>query len=222
MIGSVAGGASVLRDAREAAKSSAMPHALSPAEQAVVIVDFRNSRREGLHIYTSEELSKPRHSPRIPFPQDPRPKSVQRKNKIQKPISAQFVQVNLRSPRLGGLQRLLPGDLASGIRCGAGHHARKGGFGALVRLIVKITAGNASRSANSRFELKLPVTENACASAFSFAGEAVACQGSSPQMPSGPVYGDCEVPFVPKKRSVTSHQPLANCVELKVTSTPSG
>ena len=31
-----------------------------------------------------------------------------------------------------------------------------------------------------------------------------------------------EVPLVPKKRSVTSHQPFANCVELKVTSTPSG
>src|SRR5215472_6042888 len=78
-----------------------------------------------------------------------------------------------------------------------------------------------SRSANSRLEVKFPVTENDCCSAPGFWVKG-ACQGSSPQMPSGPVYGDWEVPFVPKKRSVTSHQPLANCVELKVTSTLSG
>src|SRR6266568_2922298 len=78
-----------------------------------------------------------------------------------------------------------------------------------------------SRSAHSRLEVNFPVAENApCPE--SFAGVPSACHGSSPQIPSGPVYGDCEVPFVPKKRSVTSHQPLANCVELNVTSTPSG
>src|SRR5205807_2600606 len=53
----------------------------------------------------------------------------------------------------------------------------------------------------------------------------------SSQLTSCPVYAalraimqesaDSE-PFVPKKRSVTSHQPFANCVELKVTSTLSG
>ncbi len=75
MIGSVAGGASVLRDAGEAAKSSAMPHALSPAEQAVVIVDFRNSRREGLHIYTSEELFKTPSLPADSFPAGPAAKT---------------------------------------------------------------------------------------------------------------------------------------------------
>src|SRR6266576_6817839 len=72
-----------------------------------------------------------------------------------------------------------------------------------------------SRSANSRLDVKFPVTENACCSAPGF-GVCGDCQGSSPQIPSGPVYGDCDVPLVPKKRSVTSHQPLANCVELNV------
>src|SRR5258708_2006616 len=78
-----------------------------------------------------------------------------------------------------------------------------------------------SRSANSRFDVNFPVAENA-ASPVSLARDPSACHGSSPQIPSGPVYGDCEVPRVPKKRSVTSHQPLAICVELKVMSTPSG
>src|SRR6266850_25812 len=58
-----------------------------------------------------------------------------------------------------------------------------------------------SRSANSRFEVNFPVVENATCPA-SFAGEPSACQGSSPQMPSGPVYGDCEVHFVPKQDTV--------------------
>src|SRR6266850_4720944 len=78
LIGSVAGGVG------EAARKSAKPHTLSPAEQAVDTVDFKNSRREELHISTSEELSKLRHSRRILFRQDPRPESVQRKDEIRK------------------------------------------------------------------------------------------------------------------------------------------
>src|SRR5689334_2088919 len=78
-----------------------------------------------------------------------------------------------------------------------------------------------SESACSRLEVKFPVTEKDCESPVGLV-EGPYCHGSSPQIPSGPVYGDWEVPFVPKKRSVTSHQPLANCVELKVTSTLSG
>src|SRR6266550_116077 len=106
--------------------------------------------------------------------------------------SPQLIQVNLRIPHLGGLQVFVPGNLVSLVRSGARHHAGQGGFGALGGLIVEITAGNA-------FDER-----------FLFLGG------------RGPVYGDCEVPLVPKKRSVTSHQPLANCVELNVTSTPSG
>jgi hypothetical protein len=77
LIGRVAGGASASHGAGEAARMSAKLHTLSPAEQAVV-TDFRNSRREELRIYTSEELSKLRHSQGIPFRQDARPESVQR------------------------------------------------------------------------------------------------------------------------------------------------
>src|SRR6266436_512362 len=80
LIGRVAGGASVPRGAGEAASKSAKPQTLSPAEQAVVTVDFRNSRREGLHICTSKELSKLRRSPRIFSRQGPPPESVQRQN----------------------------------------------------------------------------------------------------------------------------------------------
>src|SRR5580700_4273072 len=76
-----------------------------------------------------------------------------------------------------------------------------------------------SASANSRFEVNFPVAENPCAS---FSGVCGVCQASSPQIPKGPEYGDCDVPFVPKNRSVTSHHPFANCVELNVTSIPSG
>src|SRR5215469_15918503 len=80
-----------------------------------------------------------------------------------------------------------------------------------------------SGSACSRFEVNFPVAENPWSVAPASLGLGASyCQGSSPQMPSGPRYGDCETPLVPKKRSVTSHHPLANCVELKVTSTPSG
>lgn len=68
MIGNGAEGGvgSVLRDACESAISSLVPHMLSPAEQAVVTVVFRNSRREELHIYTSEAFEF-RGSTRIPF-----------------------------------------------------------------------------------------------------------------------------------------------------------
>src|SRR5215469_853872 len=80
-----------------------------------------------------------------------------------------------------------------------------------------------SGSAWSRLERKFPVTENACGCELSFGVmEFWSCQGSSPQIPKGPTYGDCETPLVPKNLSVTSHQPLMNCVEAKLTSTPSG
>src|SRR5258708_22877672 len=47
------------------------------------------------------------------------------------------------------------------------------------------------RSANSRFEVNFPVAENVVCPG-SFAGVPSACHGSSPQIPRGPVYGDCE------------------------------
>src|SRR5258708_40160207 len=78
-----------------------------------------------------------------------------------------------------------------------------------------------SRSANSRFDVNFPVAENAVCPA-SLATDPSASQGSSPKIPSDLVYGDCHVPPAPKNRSVTSHQPLAYCGELRVTSTPSG
>src|SRR6266446_510162 len=60
LMGSGAGGgvARALPNGRAAAKSSPSPQALSPAEQAVVAVDFRNSRRDGFHIHTSIQHSK--------------------------------------------------------------------------------------------------------------------------------------------------------------------
>src|SRR5262250_1940706 len=73
-----------------------------------------------------------------------------------------------------------------------------------------------SGSADSRFEVNLPVVEKA-AGPVAVAPDPGHCHGSSPQMPRGPAYGDWEVPFVPKNRSVTSHQPLANWVEVNVT-----
>src|SRR3977135_2342255 len=41
-------------DAGEVRRSSARPHTASPVEQAVFTVDFRNARRDGVHIHTSE------------------------------------------------------------------------------------------------------------------------------------------------------------------------
>src|SRR6266496_5696841 len=85
-------------------------------------------------------------------------------------------------------------------------------------LMLSMNAVFFSGSADCRFDVKLPVTEKAagCPGDWSASG---ACHGSSPQMPSGPLYGESAVPLVPKNRSLTSHQPLANCVELNVTAT---
>src|SRR5437879_222628 len=57
------------RDAGGAARSSPSPNAPSAAEQAVVTVVFRKSRREGfsMDIDTSEELAKCPDATRIPF-----------------------------------------------------------------------------------------------------------------------------------------------------------
>src|SRR6267143_3356905 len=81
--------------------------------------------------------------------------------------SPQLVQVNLRVPRLRGLQRLFPSDLASRIRGSAGHDARKGGFRALVRLIVEMAAGD---TFNERF-LLLPVRKFQVRSELSCCGK---------------------------------------------------
>ena len=42
------------------------------------------------------------------------------------------------------------------------------------------------------------------------------------QIASSPEYGDDELPWVPKNRSLTSNPPLPNCVELNATCTSSG
>src|SRR6266704_182854 len=146
LIGKGAGGgvARMLLDAGAAAKSSPGPQALSPAEQAVVTVDFRNSRREGfsMDIDASGRFQK-RGSALVRFRQKPPPESISKKKKSSSATSAQFVEVHLRVPRVEGLERLFPRDFASRIRRCASHHARKRGFGTLVRLIVEIPAGDA-------------------------------------------------------------------------------
>src|SRR6266566_1172874 len=85
-------------------------------------------------------------------------------------------------------------------------------------LMLSMNAFFFSGSADSRFDVKFPVTEKAAGGPCDCSASG-ACHGSSPQMPSGPLYGDSAVPLVPKNRSLTSHQPLANCVELNVTGT---
>src|SRR6266853_2146145 len=61
---------------------------------------------------------------------------------IRSANSTQLIQVYLRVPFLGGLQRLFPCDFPSRIRRRARHHARKSGFSSLVRLVVKPSADN--------------------------------------------------------------------------------
>ncbi len=46
----------MVRNPGEAVRISERPHAVKPAEQAVVTVDFRNSRRDVLLISTSENV----------------------------------------------------------------------------------------------------------------------------------------------------------------------
>src|SRR6266446_5119367 len=145
LIGRSAGGG-VFRmppDAGEAAKNSPRPHALSPAVPAVVTVDFRNSRRDEVCIPTPQDGLKPCDALWISFQKEPLLNPAHAIWKSTIVTSPQFVQVNLRVPSLAGFQRLFPRDLASRIRGSAGHHARKGGFRALVRLIVKIPTRNA-------------------------------------------------------------------------------
>jgi len=108
-------------------------------------------------------------------------------------------------------------------------NTRKRRLRAFRRLVVKIAAGDAINErflflAVGEFQIGREISRHreGLRFRFVFAGVRGACHASSPQIPSAPVYGDCETPFVPKKRSVTSHQPLANCVELNVTSTLSG
>ena len=136
------GVASALRDAGESAKSSPMPDMLSPVEQAAVTVVFRNSRREELHIHTSEVFEF-RHSTLILSGRPAAGIGSSEKQRSKIATSPQLIQVNLRIPHLGGLQVFVPGNLVSLVRSGARHHAGQGGFGALGGLIVEITAGNA-------------------------------------------------------------------------------
>src|SRR6266481_91031 len=144
LIGKSAGGgdASASNDAGEAGARSARPQMPSPVEQAIVAVDFRNSRRDGVFLRTSEGVAKLVYSPRILSQLE-----------IRSANSTQLIQVNLRVPLLGGLQRLFPCDFPSRIRRRARHHARKSGFSSLVRLIVKLSADN---TAHKRL-LLLPV-----------------------------------------------------------------
>src|SRR5216684_4210243 len=77
-----------------------------------------------------------------------------------------------------------------------------------------------SRSANSRLDVKFPVTEKACDSALSFAGVMGACHGSSPQIPNAPVYGDCETPLAPSRcgrfQWMRLHDPVTDVDHLNV------
>src|SRR5437660_3380190 len=67
LIGKSAGGgdASASNDAGDAVARSARPQTPSPVEQAIVAVDFRNSRRDGVFMRTLEGLAKFDDSPRI-------------------------------------------------------------------------------------------------------------------------------------------------------------
>src|SRR5208283_5694233 len=69
--------------------------------------------------------------------------SVQKETERGVATSAQFVQVNLMIPLLGGLHQFIPGDFASSVSRRARHHAGKGRFSALGGLIMEITARDA-------------------------------------------------------------------------------
>src|SRR5258708_16402650 len=56
---------------------------------------------------------------------------------------AQLVQINSWVIDFGRLHQLIPSDLASRIRSGASHHARKRGLRAFGCLIMEIAAGDA-------------------------------------------------------------------------------
>src|SRR5579871_65492 len=78
-----------------------------------------------------------------------------------------------------------------------------------------------SESASARLSEKDPLAENDPAEA-AFSLPPHLHFGSGPQIPSGPEYGDCEEPSVPRKRSLQSNCTLPNCAELKLTCTSFG
>src|SRR5438552_3822581 len=114
----------------ERAKISVAPDAPIAAEQAVVTVVFRNSRREGfsMDIDTSEELLRLPDAKWITLRQIRRRNQFGEETKIRNRRSAQFVQVDLGIPCFAGFQRLFPSDFAARIRSGARHHAGKCGL----------------------------------------------------------------------------------------------
>jgi len=112
------------------------PDTPRPVEQAVVTEVFRNSRRDGLCIGTSEGRGNGAF-PANPFLWEPLRKLDHGPAKRRSGnLSAQIVQVNFRVPCLAGLS-VSPMTLRVLYRRSAGHYARKRRFGALVRLIVE-------------------------------------------------------------------------------------
>src|SRR5229473_7392016 len=103
-------------DVGAAARSSAAAPPPRAAEQAAVTDDLRNSRRDERSIFTP-------HSTALAL--------------------AQLVQIEFRIVDFVRLHQLIPSDLASRIRSGARHHARKRGLRAFGRLIMEIAAGDA-------------------------------------------------------------------------------
>src|SRR5260370_24243445 len=103
-------------DVGAAVRSSAAALPPRAAEQAAVTDDFRNSRRDERFIFIP-------HSTALAL--------------------AQPVQINFWVIDFVRLHQLIPGDLASRIRSGARHHARKRGLRAFGCLIMEIAAGEA-------------------------------------------------------------------------------
>src|SRR5713226_6388386 len=103
-------------DVGAAVRSSAAALLPRAVEQAAVTDDFRNSRRDERSISTP-------HSTALAL--------------------AQPVQINFWVIDFVRLHQLIPGDLASRIRSGARHHARKRGLRAFGCLIMEIAAGDA-------------------------------------------------------------------------------
>src|SRR5208337_4571707 len=109
-----------------------------------VTEDFRKFRRDRLLICAPRgSLSGWRRFVRDFKARKSPPDPVQKKTEPSAATSAQFVQVNPWIPHLGGLHQFIPGEFASTVGSRARHHAGKGRFRALGRLIMEITGRDA-------------------------------------------------------------------------------
>jgi len=93
----------------------ANPAPLRPAAQPAVTEDSRNLRRDIWLICTPRWRLSGRRPFRPRFLKAPKPRlnPVEKRTESGVATSAQFVQVNLWIPYLGGLHQFIPGDFAS-------------------------------------------------------------------------------------------------------------